>query len=299
MPHPKVLIDAICAAIRRDYPEPEFRLETEQGLVLNGRKDWRYQPDVQVFGAGASSPVCAVEIGYTRPEKLAHYEAVGIRDVRWYSKAGQLHAVGAHLPKPPVERRVVVKVETSPADRWRIIHAADEPCPAVRDALWGLWEAWEQMGPQATRFQKLRAAVRFQTGKESAAEGESARDVLYDHELQDALLSLTRAGANAEAVLDVVEGSPEERGGDSCTFLFGNGVYAFALTYCDVCAVREIEYAPIFSVPDTWADFIIEAKKQKTIVLAVDELAGYVDEAFAVALDFGKLEKVIEWARVA
>jgi len=30
--------------------------------------------------------LCVVEIGYTRPEKLGRYQALGIPDVRWYAK---------------------------------------------------------------------------------------------------------------------------------------------------------------------------------------------------------------------
>jgi hypothetical protein len=47
-------------------------------------------PDIAVLFD--SKPVCVVEIGYTRPEKLSAYRAMGIPDVRWYDKRGRLHS---------------------------------------------------------------------------------------------------------------------------------------------------------------------------------------------------------------
>lgn len=47
-------------------------------------------PDILVTRCG--SYVCAVEIGYTRPEKLTAYRnQLKIPDVRWYDKQGRLH----------------------------------------------------------------------------------------------------------------------------------------------------------------------------------------------------------------
>src|SRR6185437_14094224 len=71
-------------------------------------------PDILIFDA--DKMICAVEIGYTRPEKLTAYrEIYKIPDVRWYDKSGQLHTaferpvVKAHLKFcPSGEFRVYV-----------------------------------------------------------------------------------------------------------------------------------------------------------------------------------------------
>src|SRR6266478_1827975 len=34
--------------------------------------------DVRVFSKDSETPICAVEVGYTRPEKLAYYKQAGI-----------------------------------------------------------------------------------------------------------------------------------------------------------------------------------------------------------------------------
>jgi len=46
-------------------------------------------PDIMVFD-DTGLIVCCVEIGYTRRAKLKKYNELGISDVRWYSKDGDL-----------------------------------------------------------------------------------------------------------------------------------------------------------------------------------------------------------------
>jgi hypothetical protein len=50
-------------------------------------------PDILVIHRASRKRQCAVEIGYTRPEKLTAYRTkLKIPDVRWYDKQGKLHA---------------------------------------------------------------------------------------------------------------------------------------------------------------------------------------------------------------
>lgn len=103
MSHPKELIQLVAAAVAVSYPTDagyEFVFEK----MLPGT---RFMPDILVTKDGRN--VCAVEIGYTRPEKLTAYrQQLGIPDVRWYDKEGTLHA-------DVTEKVVRVSVVTSPA----------------------------------------------------------------------------------------------------------------------------------------------------------------------------------------
>lgn len=102
MGHAPELLDHIEQRVRRDYPSPRDVLR-EQRLMRE-----RVYPDLQVVDA-AGTVVCVVEIGYTRPEKLALYKRLGIGDVRWYSKAGEL--LNPYTVTARVKRRVVPKTE--------------------------------------------------------------------------------------------------------------------------------------------------------------------------------------------
>ena len=86
MAHSKELIEKIRLEIQKDYPENLFRYEIEK--YLPGTK---LIPDILVRDENGKI-YCAVEIGYTRPEKLtAYWNSHRIPDVRWYDKAGVLH----------------------------------------------------------------------------------------------------------------------------------------------------------------------------------------------------------------
>jgi hypothetical protein len=86
MPHSPNLIASILRLVEKDYPPGSYRYEIERPIP--GTKMF---PDILVWSGHRIQ--CAVEIGYTRPEKLTAYRAEHkIPDVRWYDKAGNLHA---------------------------------------------------------------------------------------------------------------------------------------------------------------------------------------------------------------
>lgn len=88
MSHPKELIDSVLALLRPEYPSDTYHYRTEECVPTT-----RFFPDIAIYRPGDNAvPVCAVEIGYTRPEKLTGYRKMGIPDVRWYDKQGNLHA---------------------------------------------------------------------------------------------------------------------------------------------------------------------------------------------------------------
>lgn len=106
MGHPTSLIEKILAQLKTDYPEDCYTFKLEKAIAGT-----RMLPDIQVadlFGRIC----CAVEIGYTRPEKLTFYRQIlHIPDVRWYDKAGNLHA--------DVQERVVrVAIESDPRTKF-------------------------------------------------------------------------------------------------------------------------------------------------------------------------------------
>jgi hypothetical protein len=87
MGHPAVLIESILVKLRIDYPENCYCFKVEQAIPGT-----RMYPDIQVVDMSGKL-CCAVEIGYTRPEKLTAYrQKLQIPDVRWYDKSGNLHA---------------------------------------------------------------------------------------------------------------------------------------------------------------------------------------------------------------
>lgn len=87
MGHPKELIEKFVAIMRETYKEIDghvFRLEES----LADHKP-RIAPDIQVFDKD-NKLISVVEIGYTRPEKIKIYRELGVQDIRWYSKEGEL-----------------------------------------------------------------------------------------------------------------------------------------------------------------------------------------------------------------
>lgn len=86
MSHPRELIETIRALITQDYPEGAYRYSIERAIPGT-----RLFPDILV-SSRSGEMICAIEIGYTRPEKLTKYRSLGIPDVRWYSKDGDLHS---------------------------------------------------------------------------------------------------------------------------------------------------------------------------------------------------------------
>jgi hypothetical protein len=94
MSHASSLIDSFLAQIRTSYPEElghKYIIEeTLKGTAIN------VQPDIQVLSK-TGDVICVVEIGYTRPEKLALYKELKIPDIRWYSKEGEFLNAHEHI----------------------------------------------------------------------------------------------------------------------------------------------------------------------------------------------------------
>lgn len=120
MSHPVELIDRIAALVQRDYPTSEYAYITEKAIPGT-----RMHPDILVQDAKGQA-VCAVEIGYTRPEKLTAYRReLKIPDVRWYDKQGNLHA-------DVVEKVVKVAVDAYPQTQF-VGYALRERMPCYTD----------------------------------------------------------------------------------------------------------------------------------------------------------------------
>ena len=103
MAHPRALIDSILRQLHADYDPCVHRFVIEKAIPGT-----RMMPDILITDIDGKR-LCAVEIGYTRPEKLTAYRTrLHIPDVRWYDKSGQLHG--------DVDRRLVtVTLELRPA----------------------------------------------------------------------------------------------------------------------------------------------------------------------------------------
>jgi hypothetical protein len=86
MGHSVELLQRIGFEVAKSWPSNlGYRLVFEKPIP-----GFRMFPDIQVL-APDGKVCCAVEIGYTRPEKLTTYRLIGIGDVRWYDKQGVLH----------------------------------------------------------------------------------------------------------------------------------------------------------------------------------------------------------------
>ena len=84
MSHSKHLIEKIAAIIAIEFPSEAGYLYIFEKKLGQGA-----MPDIVV--KLGERVLCAVEIGYTRPEKLTAYrEQYNIPDVRWYDRSGRL-----------------------------------------------------------------------------------------------------------------------------------------------------------------------------------------------------------------
>lgn len=93
MAHPRELITKIADLLAVEYPTTAYSYIYEKPINEWFRKQMqsKMSPDITILAG--NKPVCVVEIGYTRPEKLTMYrETLRIPDVRWYAKDGTLHA---------------------------------------------------------------------------------------------------------------------------------------------------------------------------------------------------------------
>lgn len=111
MSHPRTLIESILSKVQEDYPQPTHSVVVEKSIPGT-----RVMPDLQILRDGEI--VCVVEIGYTRPEKLTLYTALGIPDVRWYDKEGVLHT--------PLERTTRVEKVVFNPDGQLYIYELDD-----------------------------------------------------------------------------------------------------------------------------------------------------------------------------
>lgn len=94
MSHASDLIDNFLKEIKKSYPsESGYQYIIEQRLKVGGID---IQPDIQVIDQ-AGNVICVVEIGYTRPEKLAQYIALKIPDIQWWSKDGEFLNPHEHI----------------------------------------------------------------------------------------------------------------------------------------------------------------------------------------------------------
>lgn len=98
MGHSRQLLDSIADKVLLDYPaESGFEIEFETYLR---NIPYRMEPDIWVHRD--DEVICVVEIGYTRPEKLTRYKEIGVPDIRWYSKEGELHVRHAGYQCEPI-----------------------------------------------------------------------------------------------------------------------------------------------------------------------------------------------------
>jgi hypothetical protein len=123
MGHSAELIQSILSKVQKNYPVEEFNFTIEQAIPGT-----RMYPDILVRDKLGNN-CCAVEIGYTRPEKLTAYrQKLKIPDVRWYDKDGNLHA-------DVQEKTVTVNVQARPVGTFAVYViydmvecCDDEPC---------------------------------------------------------------------------------------------------------------------------------------------------------------------------
>ena len=130
MSHPRSLIEKICGLLEQDYPRTHYQYVLEKALpgVRVTEDNSRAMPDIAVYQG--DKPICLVEIGYTRPEKLTFYrEGLGVHDVRWYSKSGQLHT-------PLEHKSIKVDVSIEPVGAFHVYRTTHEiGC----DGCWNEW----------------------------------------------------------------------------------------------------------------------------------------------------------------
>ncbi len=211
MPHPPGLLARVAKTVEGDYPLGPYRYAFEKALP--GTRP-RLYPDILVTSTTTGAAVCAVEIGYTRPEKLTAYRrAHGIADVRWYDKAGGLHI--EHL-KPSVTYQVTCEPSGS-FDVWTATESWAIECPVCYRAqlddrdLDAPAQASLPLDADADVLEEQAASLR-------AAEDEDARSV---------------------AAQDVV------------TVLVTDGASAWAISFCDKCGGPTFDP---FVAEDCWLD---------------------------------------------
>jgi len=234
MPHNKDVIQLVASQLHATYPESVFKYEYEKSF---GLKDRRNQPDIQVFSPGGEL-ICAVEIGYTRPEKLDLYRTSGVPDVRWYSRDGRLY--GNHARGGNASVRLNIEYKTSPNDVWRFVpsEVSAWPCPFLEDELTRLYE-FPCDGIQAgVTTLRSRLAREFLRSPIMNAHEMYLHVPLFDDSLVD---SLDGASAAMDEVIDDLNGGIFGHEWTEGRF-YTNGMREFSVIYCDCCDKFEIDH---------------------------------------------------------
>lgn len=120
MSHSYDLLDSFLKEIQKSYPSDlgyEYIIEER---LKGSRID--IQPDIQVVDK-AGHVICVVEVGYTRPEKIALYKELLIPDIRWYSKDGKF--VNPHEHIHMTETRIIYYEEIPEEETWREVDLND------------------------------------------------------------------------------------------------------------------------------------------------------------------------------
>jgi hypothetical protein len=92
----------IKALLEKDYAPDEHIFLDDKPIAVQVPGQFKSRrPDFQVVKNGKI--LCAVEIGYTDPEKISLYEKLKIPDIRWYQKDGRL------VTKHKREQRLIVR----------------------------------------------------------------------------------------------------------------------------------------------------------------------------------------------
>jgi hypothetical protein len=276
MGHPAELLDNIAKQLGSTYPAEHFKYVYEKPLRLSDRAN---QPDIQVFHG--EKLLCAVEIGYTRPEKLKHYKTTGVPDVRWYSKSGELIDVCQF--KVPKKLEVEVSFKTDPHDVWYSVCTTNETCPAFKDAIYALWESVHAI-PKERKFSRLRAASR-------AMQTYPALD-FHEVYLRDADWSLFDDECGFDPLIDQLDNVR-----DCAIHKFSNGSYGFGVACCDGCddyhlvASDDNYFAPTGWY--SWEEFIQESEKQKKPAVHIEELPRFFKSALNVDWKFEDIFSVV------
>lgn len=135
MSHPAQLIAKIRTLLESEYPCDLYRYQIEKSIPGT-----RMLPDILIMTRSGQMQ-CAVEIGYTRPEKLSAYRKIHhIPDVRWYDKHGNLHSDVA-------EKTVRVKVKAAPEGTFSL-WTAHESVACVQDNC----DSWDVVTAIITDF---------------------------------------------------------------------------------------------------------------------------------------------------
>jgi len=195
MPHPPELIERIRGLVAKDYPPSEYEYLFEKFLAAKAKA--RMLPDIQVVDR-VGKIHCAVEIGYTRPEKLTYYRKVmKIPDVRWYDKAGRLHT---EFERTVVKRTAVI--ELAPRGPFTVWMA--------REVTWGCPSS--ECSEEGDRLSLLRERYerRFLKGRRRHPPG------------------LSRLAEREEEILEDTR---------ACTmaYLITDEILGFEICFCDKC----------------------------------------------------------------